>query len=86
LLESFRLRALATNLGLTRICHRGDVYVLEFKDRVALEHALAGSKVDFRPIRTGVAHLVIPPRHREPLASARWLDQLLAGPRAGAAR
>lgn len=79
LLESFRLRARATTLGVTRISHRGDVYVLEFKDRVALEHVLAGSKVDLRPIRTGLAHLVIPPRHREPLASARWLDQLLGG-------
>jgi transcription-repair coupling factor (superfamily II helicase) len=79
LLESFRLRARATTLGVTRISHRGDVYVLEFKDRVTLEHALAGSKVDFRPIRTGVAHLVIPTRFREPLASARWLDQLFGG-------
>ena len=39
---------------------------LEFKDRVVLEHALAGRKVDLRPIRTGLAHLVIPTSKRAP--------------------
>jgi transcription-repair coupling factor (superfamily II helicase) len=77
LVASFRLRARARALGLTRISHRGDVYVIEFADRVALEHALAGAKAELRPIRTGLAHLVIPPRFRPPEKALAWLDELL---------
>jgi transcription-repair coupling factor (superfamily II helicase) len=80
LLASFRLRARARALGLTRISHRGDVYVLEFDDRVTLEHALAGTRVELRPVRTGLAHLVIPPRERAPDKSLAWLDALLRQP------
>ncbi len=80
LVQSFRLRAQARELGLTRISHRGEIYLLEFKDRVALEHALAGRKVDLRPIRTGLAHLVIPTSKRAPDKALEWLEALLAGP------
>ncbi|MCC7011273.1 MAG: transcription-repair coupling factor [Planctomycetes bacterium] len=79
LLKSFRLRARALGLGLTRISYRSDVYLLEFKDRVALEHALAGRKVDLRPIRTGLAHLVIPSSRRAPDSALAWLEELLRG-------
>ena len=58
----------------------GDVYVIEFKDRVALEHAFAGAQVDLRPIRTGLAHLVIPVRSRSPERALEWLAALLKGP------
>jgi transcription-repair coupling factor (superfamily II helicase) len=77
LLDSFRLRARALELGLTRISHRGEIYLVEFKDRVALEHALAGRRVELRPIRTGLAHLVIPPARRAPQQSLEWLESLL---------
>jgi len=80
LLDSFRLRARASSLGITRISHRNDVYVIEFKDRVALEHAFAGAQVDLRPIRTGLAHLVIPVRSRSPERALEWLAALLKGP------
>jgi transcription-repair coupling factor (superfamily II helicase) len=83
LLASFRLRARALTLGITRVSHRGDVYVIEFKDRVTLEHALAGAKVDLRPVRTGLAHLVIPPRVRAPDRALEWLTSLLKGSQAG---
>ncbi len=88
LISSFRLRARAMPLGLTRVSWRGDVYVLEFTDRVALEHALAssGTKFELRPLRTGVAHLVIPPKHRAPDKALAWLEGLLTGQPAAAAR
>jgi transcription-repair coupling factor (superfamily II helicase) len=79
LLASFRLRARAAQLGLSRISYRNDVYVLEFADRVALEHALAGAKAELRPIRTGLAHLVIPPSRRAPPEALAWLERLLGG-------
>jgi transcription-repair coupling factor (superfamily II helicase) len=81
LVASFRMRALALELGLRRVSFRGDVYVLEFEDRIALEHALAGGAAELRPIRTGVAHLVIPPRARAPQEAFAWLEELLAGAR-----
>jgi transcription-repair coupling factor (superfamily II helicase) len=79
LVQSFRLRARAQELGLTRISYRSEVYLLEFKDRVTLEHALAGRKVDLRPIRTGLAHLVIPTSRRAPDKALAWLEELLQG-------
>jgi len=79
LVQSFRLRARALELGLTRISWRGEIYLLEFKDRVTLEHALAGRKVDLRPIRTGLAHLVIPTSRRAPDKALAWLEELLQG-------
>ena len=79
LLQSFRLRARASELGLTRVSYRSEVYLLEFKDRVTLEHALAGRKVDLRAIRTGLAHLVIPTSRRTPEKALAWLEELLQG-------
>ena len=69
----------ALELGLTRISWRGEIYPPEFKDRVTLEHALAGRKVDLRPIRTGLAHLVIPTSRRAPDKALSWLEELLQG-------
>jgi hypothetical protein len=79
LVDSFKLRARALLLGLTRVSYRSDVYLLEFKDRVTLEHALAGAKVDLRPVRTGLAHLVIPLSRRTPDKALAWLEELLRG-------
>jgi len=77
LLRSFDLRSLARPIGITRLAFRGDVYLIEFTDRVALETALAGARVDLRPIRTGIAHLVIPPDRRSPERALSWLEELL---------
>jgi hypothetical protein len=66
-------------LGIGRITLRGDAYLLEFSDRVALERALAGRVVELRPLRTGVARLMIPPERRRPEDALQWLEGLLMG-------
>ena len=80
LLRSFALRALARPIGITRVLFRGDVYVLEFTDRVDLETALQGKGTELRPIRTGVAHLVIPQDRRSPDRALAWLEDHLQPP------
>ena len=81
LVRSFRLRALAQALTIGRISYRDEVYLIEFGDRVLLEsQLLAGRKLEWRPIRTGVAHLVIPRRSRDPHAALVWLEGLLQVP------
>jgi transcription-repair coupling factor (superfamily II helicase) len=77
LVRSFRLRARAVPMGIERITLRGDSYLLEYTDRVALAQAFAGDGVEFRPIRTGVARLMIPERCRAPAKALDWLEELL---------
>ncbi len=80
LVDAFRLRARALAVGITRVTWHGDRYLLEFRDRVLLESALRGEHgkaLDLRPLRTGVAHLMVPPSEREPARALRWLEQLL---------
>ena len=75
LIESFVLRGLATPLGIRRIMLRGDSYLIEFNDRVALERAFAGTEL--RAIRTGLARLMIPESQRKPERALVWLAELL---------
>ncbi|MDZ4774804.1 MAG: transcription-repair coupling factor [Planctomycetota bacterium] len=82
LLRTFRLKARLDGLGVRRLSHRGDTYVLEYRDRVALERGLELSTVDFRPLRTGVAHLPIPAKHKSPELALAWFESLLRGARA----
>ena len=81
LVDAFRLRARALPLGITRVAWHGDRYLLEFGDRVLLEGALRGAhggeSIDLRPLRTGVAHLIVPPAERHPARALRWLEELL---------
>jgi transcription-repair coupling factor (superfamily II helicase) len=77
LVRSFRLRARAAPLGIERITLRGDSYILEFSDRVALETALVDDRVELRPIRTGVARLMIPEAQRAPAKALTWFEELL---------
>jgi transcription-repair coupling factor (superfamily II helicase) len=80
LIDAFRLRARAMAVGIGRIAWHGDRYLLEFRDRVLLESALRGehgATLDLRPLRTGVAHLMVPPAEREPARALRWLERLL---------
>ena len=79
LVESFVLRALAAPLGLRRLQLRGDSYLIEFTDRVALERATAGQEL--RPIRTGQARLMVPEAERAPARALAWLAGLLKGAR-----
>ena len=77
LLRSFALRAMARPIGITRVSYRNDVYLLEYTDRVDLETALRGSGAELRPIRTGIAHLVIPHDQRSPERALAWLEDHL---------
>jgi transcription-repair coupling factor (superfamily II helicase) len=81
LLRTFRLKARLEACGVRRLSHRDGVYVLEYRDRVALERGLELATVDFRPLRTGVAHLPIPAGHKTPEQALTWFETLLRGPR-----
>ena len=48
----------------------------------ALERGLELRTVDFRPLRTGVAHLPIPDSCETPEEALTWFESLLRGPRA----
>jgi len=83
LVDAFRLRALVQPLAITRIAWHGDRYLLEFRDRVLLEGALraapGGERIELRALRTGVAHLMVPPAQREPARARLWLEGVLNG-------
>jgi transcription-repair coupling factor (superfamily II helicase) len=80
LVDLFRLRALALPLSITRLAWRADRYVIEFADRVALEACFArgaAAQGELRHLRTGVAHLVVPERERDPTRALAWLEAQL---------
>jgi hypothetical protein len=64
-------------MRVTRLSWRRGFYVIEFQDRVALESGLDLSRADLRLLRTGVAHLTIPPKHSEPDQALGWFESLL---------
>jgi len=77
LVRQFLLRAGLARLGIRRLLYRQETYLVEFTDRVALEHALAGGGVELRPLRSGAAHLVIPPDRRVAADALAWIEALL---------
>jgi transcription-repair coupling factor (superfamily II helicase) len=81
LLRSLRLKGALERLTITRLSWRGAFYLLEFRDRVALEHGLELRNEDLRTIRTGVAHLAIPATEPDPKRALDWLEGLLKGRR-----
>jgi transcription-repair coupling factor (superfamily II helicase) len=81
LLRTFRLRARLEALGVRRLSWREGLYILEYKDRVALERGFDLVGVDFRPLRTGVAHIALPPECRTPVQALTWFEGLLRGAR-----
>jgi transcription-repair coupling factor (superfamily II helicase) len=80
LLRQFRLRAALLPLTITRVSWRDDCFLIEFSDRVAIEQALAGAKVELRPLRPGVALVMLPKRVASPRAGLDWLERLLGLP------
>src|SRR4029079_10945957 len=54
LLRTFRLKARLESLAVKRLSYRDGTYVLEYKDRVALERGLDLAGADIRPLRTGL--------------------------------
>ncbi|MEW6072126.1 MAG: transcription-repair coupling factor [Planctomycetota bacterium] len=77
LVRQFLLRARLAQLGIRRLSWRGETYLVEYADRVALERLLAPAKVEVRPLRAGTAHVVIPPDRREAAAAWAWIEALL---------
>ena len=78
LVRTFALKARLDPLHLTRVSWQPEgFYLVEFADRVAVEGWLGGKKVDFRPLRTGVAHLHPPKDAKSPEKAVRWLEGLL---------
>jgi transcription-repair coupling factor (superfamily II helicase) len=77
LLRSFRLRARLLPLGVTRIAWRGDHYQIEFKDRLSVDFLFRDPKLELRPIRTGLVHLMTPSRVKSPEQGLDWLEGLL---------
>ena len=77
LVRQFQLRPGLAELGIRRVLFRDDTYLIGYSDRVALERALAGAKVELRPLRAGTAHLVIPPKRRTAADALDWLEELL---------
>jgi len=77
LLRLFRLKAQLERLSITRLSLRGDVYLLEYGDRIALERGLDLSRAELRPVRAGLAHLVLPESRRQPAQALAWFESLL---------
>jgi transcription-repair coupling factor (superfamily II helicase) len=77
LVRQFRLRGALLDLSVTRLAWRRDSYLLEFTDRVRVEHGLQGEAFELRPLRQGVALLVVPARVRTPEAGLSWIEGLL---------
>jgi transcription-repair coupling factor (superfamily II helicase) len=77
LVRSFRLRERAAVLGLRRVSWRGDAYLVEFDDRVALEQLAGGARAELRPLRTGLAQLMVPSHVRSPEQGLEWLERVL---------
>ncbi|MFT5462608.1 MAG: transcription-repair coupling factor (superfamily II helicase), partial [Planctomycetota bacterium] len=77
LVSQFRFRARLAELGIRRLLYREDVYVLEYSDRITLEEALAGKRAELRPMASGKAHLVLPPKKRTAKRAWEWIAGLL---------
>lgn len=74
LVRHFRLRARLAPLGIRRLAWRGDAYLIEYEDRVALERLIGGRRVDLRPLKHGLALLMTPPDKRDPAKALTWLE------------
>src|SRR5262249_31396568 len=79
LARQFLVRAQLAAVGITRLAYREETYLLGYKDRIALEEALARGPLELRPLRAGLAHLVIPRGERTPERACAWILALLRG-------
>ncbi len=78
LVRQFLVRAALSRCGVRRLLWRGETYLVEYADRVGLERLLAGARAELRPLRAGVAHLVVPrERQGDPAAALAWIEGLL---------
>jgi transcription-repair coupling factor (superfamily II helicase) len=79
LARQFELRALLVAVGIKRLAFRDETYLLEYRDRIALEHAFRQASIELRPLRAGRGHLVIPADRRTPARALEWLQGILRG-------
>jgi len=77
LVRSFRLKPELERAGISRLSWREGFYLIEYSDRVALERGLDLRRAELRPLRTGIAHLVVPERLRTAEAALEWFEGLL---------
>ncbi len=77
LVRLFRLRGGLADLSVTRLAWRQDSYLVEFTDRVRLEAGLGAADAELRPLRQGVALLVLPRSVGDPRAGLAWLEEQL---------
>ncbi len=80
LIRSLLLKSRLERLSIRRLSWREGFYLVEYGDRVAVEHGLDLEGVELRPVKTGLAHLQIPARFREPEAALVWFEGLLKAP------
>jgi transcription-repair coupling factor (superfamily II helicase) len=80
LIRSLLLKSRLERLSIRRLSWREGFYLVEYADRVELEHGLELEGVELRPVKTGLAHLQIPARHRSPEAALGWFEGLLKAP------
>src|SRR5262249_55609689 len=64
LIRSMLLKSRLERLSIRRLSWREGFFLVEYADRVAVEHGLELEGVELRPVKTGVAHLQIPARYR----------------------
>ena len=77
LVEVFLVRALLAHVGIKQLLYRGETYVIEYRDRIALESAFGGAGLELRPLRAGLAHLVIPAGNHTARQALDWLRKSL---------
>jgi len=77
LLRMFRLKAHLDPHAVRRVAYRGEFYLLEYADPVALERWLGPLGLELRRIRMGVAHLMLPEERRAAPDALDWLEELV---------
>ena len=77
LVRSFRLSARLEAIGITRLAWQETLYLVAFQDRVMLEAWLAPQRIELRPIRTGMAHIMLPKKVQTPAQGLKWIESLL---------
>ena len=74
LVRHFRLRARLAPIGIRRLAWRGDSYLIEYADRVALEGLIGKRRIELRPLKHGLALLMTPPDKKDPALALAWLE------------
>ncbi len=77
ILRTYELRARLEAHGVTGLSWKEDRYQLEYTDRVSIEAWIGPTNAELRPIRHGLAHLMVPENIEGPTSALSWLETLL---------